>query len=230
MPLFEKRNQRALISLYFVTFLTVLFLGAEVTRSISLQNFTVAIDSLHLICDLITFIISIIAIKFAEHKPSNKYSFGFQRAEALGALASIVLIWTITGSLIYMAIIRFVHKNFKTNTEFLMISSGISIFVHFIAGIILFFGRSANTHFGLKHRHDPVDHTHGLTDIREKKGPVYGYHTNINIRASFIHVLSDLIQGIGVLLAGIVIKFTKWYYIDPICTIIFGFIVLVSFF
>jgi Co/Zn/Cd efflux system component len=33
-------------------------------------------------------------------------------------------------------------------------------------------------------------------------------HDNINIRAAFIHVIGDIIQSLGVLLAALIIKFT----------------------
>ena len=35
-------------------------------------------------------------------------------------------------------------------------------------------------------------------------------------------------QSIGVLIAAVVIKFTKFYLADPICTFLFGILVLVS--
>lgn len=45
---------------------------------------------------------------------------------------------------------------------------------------------------------------------------------NINIRAAYIHVLSDLVQSIAVLIAGLVIMWRpEWQVIDPILTIIF---------
>ena len=52
---------------------------------------------------------------------------------------------------------------------------------------------------------------------------------NINIRAAFIHVMGDLLQSIGVLIAAVVIFFKPEFKIaDPLCTIIFSFIVLVT--
>jgi hypothetical protein len=55
-------------------------------------------------------------------------------------------------------------------------------------------------------------------------------HTNLNLRAAFIHVLGDLVQSVGVLIAAIIIKFTGFVLADPICTFLFGILVLVSFF
>jgi zinc transporter 2 len=52
----------------------------------------------------------------------------------------------------------------------------------------------------------------------------------LNIRAAFIHVLGDLVQSIGVLIAAIIIKFSGFSLADPICTFVFAVLVLVSFF
>lgn len=49
---------------------------------------------------------------------------------------------------------------------------------------------------------------------------------NVNLRAAAIHVIGDMIQSIGVLIAAIVIYFLPhWSIIDPICTFIFSVIV-----
>ncbi|KAI5633270.1 cation efflux family domain-containing protein [Phthorimaea operculella] len=52
---------------------------------------------------------------------------------------------------------------------------------------------------------------------------------NINLRAALIHVIGDLIQSCGVLLASIIIKFyPSAQFIDPVCTFIFSIIVLLT--
>jgi len=44
----------------------------------------------------------------------------------------------------------------------------------------------------------------------------------MNIRAAIIHILGDIIQSIGVVIAAIIIYFRPdWHVVDPICTFIF---------
>ena len=45
-------------------------------------------------------------------------------------------------------------------------------------------------------------------------------HKNINVRAAFIHVIGDLIQSIGVVIAGYIIKFFVSKY--SICSMLRG--------
>ena len=56
-----------------------------------------------------------------------------------------------------------------------------------------------------------------------------GHHEeqNINVRAAFVHVLSDFVQSLGVFIAALVIYFKpEWNIIDPICTFLFSVLVL----
>jgi len=47
-------------------------------------------------------------------------------------------------------------------------------------------------------------------------------HRNINLHAAYLHVMGDLAQSVGVLIAGLVIWYhPDWHIIDPICTLIF---------
>jgi len=64
---------------------------------------------------------------------------------------------------------------------------------------------------------DATDHNH-QSNVQQR---------DLNIEAAYLHVIGDLIQSIGVAVAGLVI----WFYpslqlIDPICTYIFTGLVL----
>ena len=45
----------------------------------------------------------------------------------------------------------------------------------------------------------------------------YGSEENINVRAAFIHVIGDLIQSVGVVIAGYII----WFYVSRIQYVLF---------
>ncbi|XP_041096329.1 zinc transporter 2-like, partial [Polyodon spathula] len=52
---------------------------------------------------------------------------------------------------------------------------------------------------------------------------------NPSVRAAFIHVIGDLLQSVGVLIAAYVIYFKPEYkIIDPICTFLFSLLVLAT--
>jgi len=63
--------------------------------------------------------------------------------------------------------------------------------------------------------------TYNASNIKEKD--------NANVRATFIHVIGDVIQSVGVVIAATVIVIEPtWVIIDPICTFLFALIVCVS--
>jgi len=49
---------------------------------------------------------------------------------------------------------------------------------------------------------------------------------NLNVRAAFLHVLSDLGSSVGVIIGGVIIKFTSWYYVDPMLGVLIGLLIL----
>lgn len=51
----------------------------------------------------------------------------------------------------------------------------------------------------------------------------------MNIRAAIIHIIGDIVQSIGVVIAAIVIYFRPdWHIVDPITTFIFTFLCLLT--
>jgi Co/Zn/Cd efflux system component len=61
---------------------------------------------------------------------NNRMSFGFHRAEVIGALSSVLLIWVVTAVLFYMAVLRVVNPDFDLDTTIMLISSSIGIVVN----------------------------------------------------------------------------------------------------
>lgn len=59
-------------------------------------------------------------------------SFGWYRAEVIGALISVLLIWVVTGILVYMAIERVIYKNFEIDATVMLITSAIGVAVNIL--------------------------------------------------------------------------------------------------
>lgn len=50
--------------------------------------------------------------------------------------------------------------------------------------------------------------------------------SNLTVRASFLHIVGDLLSSVGVIIGGIIIFFTGWFVVDPIISVIIGIIIL----
>jgi len=53
-------------------------------------------------------------------------------------------------------------------------------------------------------------------------------HANLNVRGAFLHVLGDALGSIGVLISGVVIRFTGWMPVDAIVSLFIATLILVS--
>jgi cobalt-zinc-cadmium efflux system protein len=55
-----------------------------------------------------------------------------------------------------------------------------------------------------------------------------GHRHNLNLRGAFLHVVSDAIGSVGVIVAGIVMLTTGWYLADPLIGVFIGVLILFS--
>ena len=51
-------------------------------------------------------------------------------------------------------------------------------------------------------------------------------HRNLNIKSSYLHLLSDTVSSVGVIIGGIIIKFWKITWVDPLITILISIYIL----
>lgn len=75
------------------------------------------------------------------------------------------------------------------------------------------------------HYHGGHHHNHNESDILIDRDTT----EDINLRAAVIHAIGDLLQSIGVLIASGIIWYNEDLRIaDPICTLIFSLVVIIS--
>lgn len=195
------------------------FMIAEVVGGYLSNSLAVMSDAAHLCADLAGFLISIFAVWIAQKSPTKRLSFGFYRAEVLGAVLSVVFIWVLTGILVYTAVQRIYHDEYDIDADIMLIVSGTGVAMNVIMALVL---HGCCPCVGMGQR----GHNHGLGAHGHSHG-CGSERSNINIRAAFIHVLGDLLQSIGVLISAYIIKYNSQYKIaDPICTFIFSALVL----
>ena len=82
------------------------FMLAEIVGGIVSGSLAIVTDAAHMLSDVAGFLVGVIALVLTSREASEKYSFGFHRAEVLGALVSISIVWLMTGILLYEAVKR----------------------------------------------------------------------------------------------------------------------------
>lgn len=201
-PETDKRARRKLI---IASILCVLFMIGEIVGGVLSNSLAIASDAAHLLTDFASFMISLFSLWVSSRPSTKKMSFGWHRAEVIGALTSVLLIWVVTGVLVYIAAERVITKSFEIDAKVMLITSGVGVIINLIMGLTL--------------------HQHGHSHSGNNSS--HSHAENINVRAAFIHVIGDFLQSIGVFIAALIIYFKNdWRIVDPICTFLFSVLVL----
>ena len=208
------RRQLALATLLCTVFVTGEVVGGWVSGSLAIMS-----DAAHMFSDLASFGVSLLVLYVSERKATKKMTFGYHRAEALGALATLCIIWYVTGILVYLAVRRIHDNDFEIHETAMVVVASCAVVFNILLGLIL------HGVCGLGH-----GHSHGGGHGHGHSHGAGGDTKHINIRAAAIHVLGDLLQSIGVLISSVLIKcFGPDFKIaDPICTLVFAVIVVVT--
>jgi len=200
--------------------LCLIFITGEIAGGYFSGSLAIMSDAAHMFSDFTSFLISLLAIHLGTRKASKKYTFGLYRAEVIGALITVLIIWFVTGVLLYLACQRLVSGDFQVDPNPMIAVASCAVIFNIILGLLLNGQHHGHSHgSNSKHSHLIEENSEDHTSSEE----------HINIRAATIHVLGDLIQSIGVLISSVIIKIRPEYKnADPICTVLFSIIVVAT--
>ncbi|KAM9308591.1 proton-coupled zinc antiporter SLC30A8 [Gastrophryne carolinensis] len=212
----QKEHNVAIKKLCIAAAISLTFIVAEIVGGYIAGSLAVVADAAHLFVDLSSFLISICSLWLASKPKTRRLTYGWYRAEIVGALLSMVSIWVVTGVLVYLACDRILHPDYTIDGEVMLLTSACALGANIVLAVVLH-----STGHGHSHSHTGGEHQH--------MAPDYKPQTNASIRAAFIHVMGDLFQSISVLISALIIFFKPQYKIaDPICTFIFSIFVLAT--
>uniref|UniRef100_A0A8C8ASL8 Probable proton-coupled zinc antiporter SLC30A3 n=1 Tax=Otus sunia TaxID=257818 RepID=A0A8C8ASL8_9STRI len=219
----------------------------EVIGGYLAHSLAIMTDAAHLLTDVGSMAVSLFSLWVSTHPPTQTMSFGWHRsgelggrggtglrgeqpgvaaevtcpAETLGALASVLSIWVVTGALVYLAAARIVSNDYEIEARAMLATSAGAVGVNLVMAYIL--------------HQSPVGHGHGAGGYEqlESTGGRPPSHAPLpgstSVRAAFVHVVGDLLQSVGVLVAATIIYFKPQCKIaDPISTLFFSVFVLGS--
>ncbi|KAM5248623.1 proton-coupled zinc antiporter SLC30A2 [Ctenodactylus gundi] len=207
----DPKKERARRQLCVASAICLVFMIGEVIGGYLAHSLAIMTDAAHLLTDFASMLISLFSLWVSSRPATKTMNFGWQRAEILGALFSVLSIWVVTGVLLYLAVERLISGDYEINGGTMLITSGCAVAVNIIMGLILH--QSGHGH---GHGHG---HSHDDTNQQQQQNP--------SVRAAFIHVIGDFLQSLGVLVAAYIVYFKPEYkYVDPICTFFFSILVL----
>ena len=235
-----------IISLVCFTFMTIEFIFGYIAGSLAIIS-----DATHLLSDLAGFLISLFSLIVALKPADKHFTFGYHRFEVLGALASILIIWGLTVWLLIEAVYRIKHPNPIVGIIMVCIAAGSLVF-NIIMNRILAYNPVVNAmDDGMaaikdNNKEEVTMNINNNDDLKETLLNKESNSLEMNesdlehnlkadenpvIRAAYIHILGDMIQSTGVLIAAICIYVFQDTHpgvriLDPICTFCFAIVVL----
>ena len=131
-----QKNDETLRKLWTVCVICTIFMIIEVIGGYLASSIAIMSDAAHLLSDLLGFFISIVSIYISRQKANKTMSYGYHRAEVIGALVSINIIWGLTFWLLYEASLRIVYRT-EVNGLYMLITALIGFIFNIIMGLVL---------------------------------------------------------------------------------------------
>ena len=130
----SKQASRRLAVACVLCFLFVIgeMLGGYYSGSLAIMT-----DAAHMFSDFASFGVSLFAIWLSGRKPRKSMTYGFYRAEALGALATVVIIWYVTGILVYLAIGRISSGDYEIHDNAMVAVASVAVVFNITLGLCL---------------------------------------------------------------------------------------------
>jgi len=165
------------------------FVAGAISGSVALMA-----DALHNTNDAAALLIAYIARKISRKGADEQYTFGYRRAELIGAMIQLTALILVGLYLVYEAVRRFFDPD-PLLGGWIMAAAGVALVVDLITAWLLW---------------------------SMSKG-------SLNVKAAFLHNLTDAGASVAVLLGGAAIVWLDWTWVDPVITLIIaGYILYMS--
>lgn len=199
------------------------FLVELVIGNISNSNSLVA-DSFHMLSDLVSFIVALIAIRVSHMIDPDRNTYGWVRSEVLGSLVNAVFLLSLCLSIVIESIKRFFEPQNLEQIDLILIVGAIGLAIN-IFGLFIF-GQLGGHHL----------HSHAKK-LKKKKHFINENKQSgsLNIRGVFLHVLADALGSLAIIISTLLIKYVpnghafNWkLYVDPCLSLIIAILIVFS--
>lgn len=146
---------------------TIFFL-IELSVGYAVHSLALVADSFHMLNDVLSLCVGLWAVKVANQKTSSKmYTYGWQRAETLGALVNGVFLVALCVSIFMEAIQRLVEPQEVKNPKLVCIVGCLGLLSN-IVGLLLFHEHSHGHGHGHAEVEEPVDSAEQGYSVRQE--------------------------------------------------------------
>ncbi|RYC63009.1 hypothetical protein CHU98_g3187 [Xylaria longipes] len=237
MALFKLTSKQKLIAIICISFS---FFVAEIAVAFYTKSLALLADAFHYLNDLIGFVIALTAILVSERaKSPQNFSFGWARAQLLGAFFNGVFLLALGLSIFLQSLERFVSIQPVENPKLVLIIGSVGLALNILSATLLH-EHHGHDHGGHSHGHNHAHagqehgHSHGPVNVEAAipssqsssedipLTPISAHaehrHTIIELQAPgrdlgmmgvLVHVLGDALNNVAVIIAALIIWLTN---------------------
>jgi len=147
----DKNAKKFIIMLFF----TVGFFGLELFYGVYIKSLALMSDAFHMLSDIVALLIGFMAVRMSKGKSSEKYSYGWVRAEVLGAFMNACFLLALCFTIILESIQRFVEPEVAIDGYTLVIVASVGLSIN-IVGMFVFGGHHHHHHD--QHNNETASH------------------------------------------------------------------------
>ena len=173
--------------LWISILLNLIITIAEIVGGLLSNSLALLSDAIHNLNDTVSLGISLVARKISKKGVSEDKTFGYKRAEIIGAFINLITLVIVALFLIKEGVERF----FEPQSI-----DGLTMFVVAIVGLM------GNVITAVLLHKDSKD--------------------NLNMKSAYIHILSDAMSSVGVIIGGWLIMKYEWFIVDTVLTVGIG--------
>ena len=186
-------------------------------------------DAFHYLNDFLSFMVALVAVLIAERGHDHQQlSFGWQRAQLLGAFFNGVFLSALGLSIFLQSIERFIALQKVENPKYMLTVGCVGFLLNVISALFLHehghgpppevleeYGRTEpdqrdSIHLTPRGAHH--EHRHKISDSGVE------HHHDLGMMSVLVHIAGDALNNIGVVLAAVIMWQTHYagrYYADP---------------
>src|SRR6478736_811276 len=173
--------------------LNLLFVVVEAVAGFYTDSLALLTDAGHNLSDVASLALALLAFKLAKLKPTETFTYGYQKTTILVALANAIILLIAIGGIGWEAAQR-IFKPEPTPGFTIAIVAGIGLFINAFTAFLFF---------------------------RDKEH-------DLNVKGAYLHMAADALVSLGVVLAGITIAFTGWYWLDTVISFVIIIVIFIS--
>ncbi|KAM3930839.1 calcium/manganese antiporter SLC30A10-like [Leptodactylus fuscus] len=233
MGRYSGRSARLLVMcvVHFFLFIAELVMG-YIGNSLSLSS-----DGFAVLSHLISMIIGLFGVKYSRVQWHQRNTYGFLRADAVGAFGNSIFAAALMFSIFIEAIKRFIAPE-KTDNALLVLIGGVVGLAINVLNYVIFLDCCFPKKSGDNPDLEKGDHIENESDLESEMDKVERQGT-LNIRGVLLHVMGDALGSVVVVVAAVIFYVRplpddaecNWQcYIDPSLTIVMVVIILCSVF